>query len=341
MASPAGGLGDDTDLDLAAGPSETVAGPAREVTVIICAYTEDRWDLLVNSVESIQHQDLAPRQLIVCVDHNHALYERSRRRWEGGTGPVRVTVVENRYGGRLGSARRTAAELASGEFLAFLDDDASAEPDWLTRMLAAYEDPRVIAVGGAPHPVFATRRPRWFPPEYDWVFGCSYVGLPETRSPIRHVIGAAMSVRSADLAAIGYFHSDNHDDMDMCHRLVDSAPGRIIVYEPTAVVHHFVHADRLTWRYFWRRCFFVNRGKVGAFRAMGEARNLRAERDFARRALTRGVTRGLGEFARGDLGGLERAGALCAGLVLAGLGYLTGTAEWRLSRRRLGSSPPD
>jgi glycosyltransferase involved in cell wall biosynthesis len=310
------------------------------VTVIICAYTEDRWDLLLGAVDSIYAQRLAPQEVVVCVDHNPALFERCRDHWATHGAAVPTTVVENRYDGHLGSARRTAAEIATGEFLAFLDDDAAAEPEWLERMLGVYEDPQVIAVGGSPRPLFATGRPRWFPPECDWVFGCAYEGLPTTAAPVLHVIGAAMSVRRADLAAIGYFHSDNHDDMDMCHRLLDYAPGRTIVYEPDAVVRHFVSADRVTWTYFWRRCFFVNRGKVAAFRGMGAASNLRAERTFARRALTEGVGRGLRQLWRGDPGGLLRSGALCLGVGLAGLGYATGSVEWRLSQRRRDPATP-
>jgi cellulose synthase/poly-beta-1,6-N-acetylglucosamine synthase-like glycosyltransferase len=314
--------------------------PRRAVSVIICAYTLDRWELLCSSVDSVLAQTEPPVELFLSIDHNHELFDRCRERWDGvtsGAGTT-VTVVENRYGGHLGSARTTAAELAHGEIIAFLDDDAAAEPDWLAQMVVPFEKPEVIAVGGRPLPVFSRPRPRWFPLEYDWVFGCSYLGLPTTTAPILHVIGAAMSVRRADLEAIGYFHSDNHDDMDMCHRLLHHSPSSVILYEPSAVVHHYVHENRLTWDYFWKRCFMVNRGKVKAFRDMGAARNLSAERRFAKRALSEGLARGGREFAAGDRGGLERSAVLCVGLALAGLGYATGTVEWELATRRRRSA---
>jgi cellulose synthase/poly-beta-1,6-N-acetylglucosamine synthase-like glycosyltransferase len=305
-----------------------------DVSVIICAYTLDRWDLLTKSIESVLDQRLPPKELFLSIDHNSDLFKKCMERWgdpDGWRG-VPIQVVENRYDGHLGSARTTAAELATGRYIAFLDDDASAEPDWLEQILAPFDDPSVIAVGGRPLPVYSKPRPSWFPPEYDWVFGCAYLGLPETTAPIRHVIGAAMAVRRDDLVAIGYFHSDNHDDMDMCHRLVHHSPTSVIVFQPTAVVNHFVHENRLVWAYFWRRCFFVNRGKVGAFRQMGGAQNLQAERSFARRALTDGLARGGREALAGDVSGLSRSFALCAGLVMAGLGYLVGKFEWEIDR---------
>jgi GT2 family glycosyltransferase len=303
--------------------------------VIIPTYTEKRWANLMAAVRSAQVQTQPPREVIVCVDHNPPLLERCRERWRDartdGTPPV--VVVENRHEGHLGASRTTGAEAASGEFLLFLDDDAVADTGWLEQMLAALDDPSVVAAGGAPLPIYEKPRPRWFPFEFDWVFGCAYRGLPATRGPVLRVIGASMAVRRADIQAIGGFHSDDHDDLDMCHRLLARFPGRRILYEPNAVVHHHVSADRLTWSFFIRRCFLVNRSKVAAMREMGEAANMAAERRFAGRVLTSGVVTELRAFVRGDLAGLLRVVALGAGLGSGGLGYAVGMLEWATRRR--------
>src|SRR5579863_174815 len=141
------------------------------VSVIICAYTEDRWALLVKAVESVQKQTRQPLEILICIDHNEALFSRAGTFWsEDHDDPdLPVTVMVNKYDGHLGSARNTAAEVARGDILAFLDDDAAADDDWLETLLPVYEDDAVVAVGGAPHPVYETRRPRWFPFEFDWV----------------------------------------------------------------------------------------------------------------------------------------------------------------------------
>ncbi|HXY28917.1 MAG TPA: glycosyltransferase family 2 protein [Acidimicrobiales bacterium] len=305
-------------------------------SVVICAYTEERWALLVRSVESVLHQERAPLEVIVCIDHNDALLERCRREWPASRddAPIPVVVIANKYEGRLGSARNSAAEITHGDIVVFLDDDARADPDWLDRLLAPYDDERVVAVGGAPLPEFERERPGWFPVEFDWVFGCAYDGLPETRAIQARLIGANMSVRRTALAAIGGFHSDNHDDMDMCHRLAHVFPDEHIVYEPTARVRHHVPRARTTWHYFWRRCFFVNKGKVEAFRQMEEAASLSADVGFASRALTRGVPRALGQAFRGDPSGVGRAGAIVAGVALAGAGHLAGQGSLRARQRR-------
>jgi glucosyl-dolichyl phosphate glucuronosyltransferase len=306
------------------------------VSVIICAYTEDRWLQLKKAIASVDSQILSPIEIIVSIDHNEALLRKIKEYLEPtrAAGMISLIVVANKYDGHLGSARNTAAEFASGEVLAFLDDDAAAEADWLERLIEPYGDDNVGAVGGAPLPVFELQRPRWFPHEFDWVFGCAYKGLPPARAPLAHLIGANMSIRRSILQEIGGFHSDDHDDMDMCHRVAFAHYK--VLYEPLAVVRHFVPADRTTWRYFWRRCFFVNRGKVEAFANMQDAAHLGAEVAFVIRTVTRDVPAEIRQAIRGDPSGLGRAGAMVAGITLAGAGHLSGKLRLRRSRRMLG-----
>jgi glucosyl-dolichyl phosphate glucuronosyltransferase len=308
------------------------------VSVIICAYTEDRWSLLEDSVASVEAQTARPVEIILCIDHNEELLRRCERRfvWGRQAKAVPLIVVANKYDGHLGSARNTAAEIARGEVLAFLDDDAAATVDWLEQLIAPFSDLRVAAVGGAPLPRFEKQRPRWFPREFDWVFGCAYNGLPSTRAKLAHLIGANMSVRRCALQEVGGFHSDNHDDMDMCHRLAFAQFD--VIYEPLAVVSHFVPAARTTWRYFWRRCYFVNLGKVEAFANMQDAAHLGAELAFVGRIMTRNVPAEVHQALRGDMYGLVRAGAMVVGIGLAGLGHLSGELQLRWSRRRSGVS---
>ena len=303
------------------------------VSVIICAYTERRWLQLKKSVASVEAQTSAPIEIIVCIDHNEGLLRKSEEYFgeRRPAGAIPLFVLANKYDGHLASARNTAAEFASGEVIAFLDDDAAAAADWLERLIAPYDDKRVGAVGGAPLPVFEVRRPRWFPLEFDWVFGCAYRGLPSTRAPLGHLIGANMSARRSALREVGGFHSDHEDDMDMCHRIAHAR--HRVLYEPLAIVHHFVPAARTTWHYFWRKCYFANRGKVTVFANMEEASSLDAELTFVKRALTRGVLAEIRHVVRGDLYGLARVSVMIAGIALAGLGHVSGQFRLHWSRR--------
>jgi len=302
------------------------------VSVVICAYREDRWLQLKKSVASVEAQTSPPMEIIVCIDHNEELLQKSEEYFGKGrqAGAVPLIVLANKYNGRLGAARNTGAEFASGEVITFLDDDAAAAADWLERLIAPYDDERVGAVGGKPLPVFEVRRPRWFPYEFDWVLGCAYRGLPLTRGPSKRLIGANMSARRSALQEVGGFHTDHQDDMDMCQRIA-YAQYRIL-YEPLAIVHHSVPAARTTWHYFWRKCYNANKGKVEVFANMQEAASLSAELTFVARALTIGVLVEIRHVIRGDMYGFARVGAMIAGIAIAGLGHLSGKLRLRGSR---------
>ena len=297
--------------------------------VVICTYTEARWDLLLRSVDSVLKQRVAPGRLIIVVDHNDDLLESCRARWESGAidSSVPITLCANRFDGRLGSARNTGLLVADADVVAFLDDDAEAAEDWLERLLTVYEsNPDAVAVGGAPRPVYAAPRPDWFPPDFDWVFGCHYGMLPSVLAPVRHLIGANMSVRRDEMLGVGGFHADDHDDMDLSHRIADCHGPAAVLYEPRAEVRHHVSAERLTWTYFWRRCFFVNRSKVSAFADMGTAANIGAEARFVGDLLRTGGP-ALLAASSGRTQPLRQWLVAMIGTAVAGAGYLVGRAR--------------
>ena len=47
------------------------------VSVVICAYAEDRWLQLKKSVASVEAQTSPPIEIIVCIDHNEELLRKS------------------------------------------------------------------------------------------------------------------------------------------------------------------------------------------------------------------------------------------------------------------------
>jgi cellulose synthase/poly-beta-1,6-N-acetylglucosamine synthase-like glycosyltransferase len=296
------------------------------LSVIICAYTADRWDLMKEALASVVRQELAPLEVLLCIDHNEALYKRCNEELAAmmASSPWPLIILQNRFDTRLGGARTTAAEIATGDILAFLDDDAAATPSWLATLTRHYSNSNIVAVGGAPVARYETERPRWLPFECNWIFGCSYRGLPERVGPVDHMIGANMSVRREVLMSWGGFQSDNHDDMDLSHRAIHAHGAASVLFDPNAIVYHFVPSQRLTWTYFWRRCFFVNKGKVAAFRTMGRASNLNAEVKFAGRSLTRALVLEGRELLGGDAYAPVRYLALVTAIGLGGAGAVAG-----------------
>ena len=251
-----------------------------DVSVVICAYTEDRWDDLVAAAAALQNQSMQPREIIVVVDHNPALLDRVCRAIPN------VTAIANQYGKGLSGARNSGVAVARGAVVAFLDDDALPEPDWVERLAAGYADPRVAGVGGKIEPLWLAARPGWFPDEFGWVVGCTFRGMPVEETAVRNVIGANMSVRRDVLEAAGGFREAfgcNHDntgksvsrtclqwlkhhagdeETEFCIRVQQQQPDGAWLYAPSATVRHRVPAQRARWRYFLWRCYDEGLGKA-------------------------------------------------------------------------------
>ncbi|HLL78181.1 MAG TPA: glycosyltransferase family 2 protein, partial [Ktedonobacteraceae bacterium] len=257
-----------------------------KISVVICTYTEKRWDTLVAGITSVQQQSMPPHEVIVVVDNNSALAERLRAQF------ANITIVENVGMRGISTARNVGVALASGDIVAFMDDDAIAEWDWLTQVARHYDDPRVIGVGGNVLPAWTGERPRWFPEEFDWVVGCSYRGLPWQASPVRNFIGCNMSFRREVFPVVKGFqeelgrvkaHPVGCEETDLCIRVGRRWPDKILLYEPQAVVRQVVPASRENWRYFLSRCFFEGRSKAHLAKLVGSRAGLSAERAYALR----------------------------------------------------------
>ncbi|MEV4611291.1 glycosyltransferase family 2 protein [Kitasatospora sp. NPDC049258] len=301
------------------------------LSVVICAYTLDRWEDLSAAVASVRAQRRPPTELLLVVDHCPELAERAARLLPG------VRVIANSRQRGLSGARNTGVAAASGEVVAFLDDDAVADPQWTLRLLAGYRDPSVLGVGGLVRAWWETGRPSWFPPEFDWVVGCSYHGSPRAPAEVRNFTGANMSFRRADMVAAGGFRLDlgrvgtkplGCEETELCLRIAALNPRAVLRFEPAAVVRHHVPPTRTTWSYFSSRCYAEGRSKAMVARHAGPRAALSDERRYLRRTVPAAILRCVlhAEF--------RTAGTLCAGVGITMLGYTSG----RASSLRAGSA---
>jgi len=302
------------------------------VSVVICAYTEDRWDQMVASVNSAARQSHPAEEIIVAIDHNPSLLDKVRSRFPG------VVVVANSESPGLSGARNSGITVARGDIVAFLDDDAVAAPDWLERLCAGYRNAEVAGVGGSIEPDWHGNQSAWFPPEFGWVVGCSYEGMPRRISPIRNLIGANMSFRREFLVELGGFRSGmgrigsypaGCEETELCIRAHQRWPGSILLYDPAARVRHNISSGRTGAGYFRSRCYAEGLSKALVSRSVGAGDGLSSERAYVCGTLPRGVLDGVADVFRGDLFGLARAAAIVVGLAFTTMGYLVGLAKGR------------
>ena len=267
------------------------------IAVVICAYCDERRLQLGDAINSVLKQARKPDRLVVVIDHNDDLLRDMRTSYPD------VKVIANDGARGLSGARNTGVRAAAPcDIVAFLDDDAVAEADWLQRLALHYVDPNIIGVGGKVLPLWPDQRPRWFPEEFQWVVGCSYRGQPEKVEPVRNPIGCNMSFRRSILDLTGGFREGigrtaadaaGCEETELCIRALQAIPGSLILYDPAMSVHHQVTAERAGWRYFRKRCLAEGRSKTQVVNAVGALDGLSSEQRYVMRVLPAGVLRGL------------------------------------------------
>jgi len=308
-----------------------------EVSVVVCAYTLDRWSDIVAGIEALSNQTVPPLETLLVVDGNPELLARAQDAFP------EVRAVPNLHAKGISGARNTGIVEAKGGVIAFLDDDARPEPDWLERLLTPYADAAVMAVGGKALPAWPDRRPDHLVPELDWVVGCTYEGMPVDQADVRNVMGCNMSMRRTVFDVAGTFDESigrigrvplGCDETELCIRLAQTIPGARVVYEPRALVHHRVTEPRLTWHYLRTRSYSegLSKALIGGLVGNGEATAV--ERSYVTHTLSAAVRRELGRGLRGRASGWRGT----AGIVLALTATAWGYAVGRLRRQQLPGS---
>jgi hypothetical protein len=217
-----------------------------------------------------------------------------------------------------------------------------ADPDWLKFLLDSYSDEAVIGVGGLTLPWWETSRPAWWPEEFDWVVGCTFVGREP--GPVRNLLGGNASFRRDVFGFAGGFPSHigrsaaqrrplGCEETEFCIRAAQRRPGSVFLFDARAVIWHRVPEARSRFGYFRSRCYAEGLSKAQVTRSVGVAAGLSAERRYTAVTLRRGVTRGLLRGVQGDTAGLARSAAIIVGLLEASAGYAVGALQDRLRGR--------
>ncbi|WP_051574815.1 glycosyltransferase family 2 protein [Mycobacterium sp. URHB0044] len=294
-----------------------------DVSVVLPCYTERRLDNIRSALTSLRKQTLEPRRVVVAVDNNPALAELLDEEFDW------VTVVQNDGGRGASATRNRGVEAVDTPLTAFLDDDEIADPDWLLELTRPFADEQVVGTGGTYEPAWETTKPRWFPDEFAWVVGGSYLGLPTETAPIRNVWSGNMAVRTAEFRAVSGFRTDfgkqgsvsQPEDTDLCIRMSEATAKRWM-YVPSAVILHEVPAGRGSFRFFVTRCFSEGAGKSAMRANLGSSSAVSTEFGYVQTAAVTALRRLTQLRWVAVLQGLT----MMLGLASAGAGYLRGRA---------------
>jgi len=269
------------------------------VSVIIC--THNRVQYLVQAIESVLEQVRDPQSCEVIVVDNastDATPDTVRSLASNSTNLKYVTEHE----AGLSRARNTGLESARGEYVAYIDDDATVESGWLARIPATFDEggKEVACVAGRIIPIWDAPRPSWL---HDDIL--SYLSVLDASSvPIRlsddqTPFGANVIYRRGVLAKVGGFSNQlgrvgkrllSNEEVLLQKRLMQF--GYYTYYDPNVSVRHHIHAERITKAWIRRRAYWqgvsdaiLEKELTPGSSVMNEIRRMRALLPFVRHPL--------------------------------------------------------
>jgi GT2 family glycosyltransferase len=210
--------------------------PWPRISVVVCSYNGAR--TLRDCFDGLIRLEYPNFEVIVVNDGSHDQTASITREYA-----FRLISTQNRG---LSSARNTGLKAATGEIVAYLDDDAWPDPHWLSYLADAFLRTAHAGVGG----------PNMPPPGDGLVADCvgnapggpTHVLLSDREA--EHIPGCNMAFRKTALEAIGGFDPRFRmagDDLDVCWRLQEQ--GWTLGFSPAAVVwHHRRNSVRAFWR---------------------------------------------------------------------------------------------
>jgi succinoglycan biosynthesis protein ExoM len=231
------------------------------ISVCVCTYR--RPQSLQRTLESVACQRL-PDDLsceVVVVDNDAAATSQATVDRFAASAKIAIRyAVEPRKG--LSAARNRALDLASGDWLALIDDDEAAADDWLVELHRCAREFGADAVIGGVRPEFETPPPPWIASN-----GSFDLWLPPTGTNVDagdaltgNTFLRAEFLRANALRFDPAFNETGGEDTDFFRRLLDH--GGLVVSAREAVVHERIPRERATPAYLARRA--VRQGEIHA-----------------------------------------------------------------------------
>ncbi|GAA1919595.1 hypothetical protein GCM10009775_10230 [Microbacterium aoyamense] len=322
------------------------------VAAAVLIATYNRPDFLRTCLEHLSRQTVQPERIIVVDSSTDSRSEAVAQ------GVDKVIYVRNPLGrGHTATSRMLGVALiGDADVVAFIDDDAYAEPDWLEQLLQRYEDPQVAGVGGRASngqpgeesqglDAIGKFRP-------DGTLTGHFAAHPGHDVDVDHFLGANMSLRASSLRDIGgiqdyYPGTCLREESEIALRLREA--GSRLVYTPDAFVEHVAGTYAKGRRFDARYSYYGERNHIVLLARVVGTRDprfrnylrvaldhVRRELAYAARALGRGKLRGPSSIVTGVGSGLTKAAGAFWGLSVG----LWLVATGRVPRAQVRFSPP-
>ncbi len=272
---------------------------AASVSVIVCSH--DRPHYVRACVASLVQQSVGGEgfEIILVDSGSPAPVAAEMKRLADSTANMRLIRLDN---SGVSLARNEGARAATGDYVAYIDDDAMAASDWIEQIqrVLAEHDYRPAVLGGKVMPVWEKPLPGWWPSSLRGVLSIiEHDGAGEYRTEAvpAHLepYGVNMILRRDVMLKHGGFPEDlgrlglvlqSDEEVQLAWRLQDA--GFSTIYDSRILVRHSIQARRFSAEWLLARLYWQGASTVRTRRLLGQGALVR--REFPRRLIVEAIT---------------------------------------------------
>ncbi|MFX1538286.1 MAG: glycosyltransferase family 2 protein [Promethearchaeota archaeon] len=231
------------------------------LTVAVNTYSKRNRVFFKKLSRGLQNQTDMNYNLLIVADGDDSFINELK-----GIFPNATTIQT--LGKNLSQSRNVALKSSQDEVVAFIDDDAFPDKNWVLNIKKKFTNPKVVGLGGLILPESANNL--IIPVELFWIYGCTFYNNLKTKRVIRNPIGCNMAVRrEAALYVKGFDEALGRtfnillsgEEADLFFRITKNFNDTLIIYDPAVIVYHHVSCNRINPIYFIKRSFFEGLSK--------------------------------------------------------------------------------
>lgn len=227
------------------------------ISVIVCTYNREHY--IERNLDSLSRQSLSVENYEIIIINNNST---------DNTGTICESFINNQpelqfaYFNEQNQghsyARNRGIKESKGEYLAFIDDDAFVDFDYVKNIVEFFsKNQKVAAIGGKIIPIYEDEEPKWMTKYLlPLVAGLDMGNSPKEFPGMQFPIGANMAYRTEIFKELGNFNTElgrkgtgleGGDEKDMIYRLRKA--GKKVWYVPEVLVEHIIPAKRTQSEY--------------------------------------------------------------------------------------------
>ena len=310
------------------------------VSTIICAHSLDNYQNLAEAVTSLLVQTHPELEVIIAIDGNEEFYKKVVANYRSQDTVKAVLLREN---AGVSAARNAGVRVARGDVIAFMDDDAVADRQWVENLLGTYREYDAVAVGGKILPLWLGEKPDYLPEELYWLVGVTHDGFAgEEVVEVRNTFGPNMSFKREVFEKVGGFSESlgfarkgafylQAEEPELALRMKQTL-GKGVVYNPHAIVYHKIPQSKLGVGILLRRAFYQGYSKALLGKLNVSADSIATEKSYLRALLLKYIPRRVKRVYRVEE--LKKLSVLIASILSVGFGFMYGYAEERIAGRK-------